>query len=250
MTITETNQPGLPQLTNGDDNSKSNATSKSEKITTKGNEVKSGDEERVKRDFVKDLQNFHESKGTPFSRFPKISGKEVDLYKLYTEVTSRGGWLKVNQRNDWDEVLEEVGFSNFIVNAPVAIKYIYLRYLDRYEKLHFHGEEPERADDEEDENRHKRWNARLLHNVPANYNYHQHTISDSQRTQHKLSTDLYKNSEYDKLFLSLISPLPNEQDFAINVCTLMSNEGKHTLKIDRCPKLIDILLAHAGLFQH
>ncbi|XP_055689207.1 AT-rich interactive domain-containing protein 2 isoform X2 [Lutzomyia longipalpis] len=250
MTITETNQPGLPQLTNGDDNSKSNATSKSEKITTKGNEVKSGDEERVKRDFVKDLQNFHESKGTPFSRFPKISGKEVDLYKLYTEVTSRGGWLKVNQRNDWDEVLEEVGFSNFIVNAPVAIKYIYLRYLDRYEKLHFHGEEPERADDEEDENRHKRWNARLLHNVPANYNYHQHTISDSQRAQHKLSTDLYKNSEYDKLFLSLISPLPNEQDFAINVCTLMSNEGKHTLKIDRCPKLIDILLAHAGLFQH
>ncbi|XP_059620486.1 AT-rich interactive domain-containing protein 2 [Phlebotomus argentipes] len=65
-----------------------------------------------------------------------------------------------------------------------------------------------------------------------------------------MSTDLYRNSEYDKLFLSLMSPLPNEQDFAINVCTLMSNEGKHTLKIERCPKLIDILLAHAGLFQH
>lgn len=35
---------------------------------------------------------------TPFARFPKISGKEVDLYKLYVEVTSRGGWLKVQQQ--------------------------------------------------------------------------------------------------------------------------------------------------------
>ncbi|XP_055707440.1 mucin-4 isoform X3 [Phlebotomus papatasi] len=251
MTITETNQASIPQLTNGDDNSKSNATSKSEKTPTKGDDVKSGDdEERHRREFVKELRISHENKGTPFARFPKISGKEVDLYKLYVEVTSRGGWLKVNQRNDWDEVLEEVGFPNSIVNAPVAIKYIYLRYLDRYEKLHFHGEENERADDEDDENRHKRWNARLLHNVPNTYNYHQHAVSDSQRAQHKLSTDLYKSSEYDKLFLSLMSPLPNEQDFAINVCTLMSNEGKHTLKIERCPKLIDILLAHAGLFQH
>lgn len=50
--------------------------------------------------------------------------------------------------------------------------------------------------------------------------------------------------------LSLLSSLPNEQDFAINVCTLMSNEAKHTLKIDKCPKLLEILLSHAGVFNH
>ncbi|GAB0095532.1 AT-rich interactive domain-containing protein 2 [Sergentomyia squamirostris] len=251
MTITDTNPANIPQLTNGDDNSKSNATSKSEKTPIKSEDIKSGDEEeRSRKDFLKELQQFHENKGTPFARFPKISGKEVDLYKLYVEVTSRGGWLKVNHRNDLDEVLEEIGFANSIVNAPVAIKYIYLRYLDRYEKLHLHGEDAERREDDEEENKHKRWNARLLHNVPATYNYHQHCISDTQRAQHKMSTDLYRSSEYDKLFLSLMSPLPNEQDFAINVCTLMSNEGKHTLKIEKCPKLIDVLLAHAGLFQH
>lgn len=50
--------------------------------------------------------------------------------------------------------------------------------------------------------------------------------------------------------LCLISPLPNEQDFAINTCTLLSNEGKHHLKLEKCPRLIDYLLAHAGVFNH
>lgn len=63
-----------------------------------------------------------------------------------------------------------------------------------------------------------------------------------------LSTNLFKPTEYDRLALSLLSPLPNEQDYAINVCTLLSNEGKHTLKLERCPRLIDFLLAHAGVF--
>lgn len=73
---------------------------------------------------------------------------------------------------------------------------------------------------------------------------------ESQRGTLKLSTDLFKPSEYDKLLLSLLSPLPNEQDFAINVCTLMANESKPTLKIEKCPKIVDALLAHAGVYYH
>jgi AT-rich interactive domain-containing protein 2 len=73
-------------------------------------------------------------------------------------------------------------------------------------------------------------------------------ILDSARSNMGLSTDLFKPTEYDRLALSLLSPLPNEQDYAINVCTLLSNEGKHTLKLERCPRLIDFLLAHAGVF--
>nr|CAD7262384.1 unnamed protein product [Timema shepardi] len=70
------------------------------------------------------------------------------------------------------------------------------------------------------------------------------------RTYNGMSADLYKASDYDRLALSLTSPLPNEQDFAINVCTLLSNEGKHTLRLDKCPRLIDFLLAHAGVYNH
>lgn len=69
------------------------------------------------------------------------------------------------------------------------------------------------------------------------------------REYNGLSTNLYKPSNYDKLALSLLSPLPNEQDFAINVCTLLSNEGKHTLRLDRYPRLVNHLLAHAGVFD-
>ncbi|EFN85727.1 AT-rich interactive domain-containing protein 2, partial [Harpegnathos saltator] len=72
---------------------------------------------------------------------------------------------------------------------------------------------------------------------------------ESLRDYNGLSADLYKPSNYDKLALSLLSPLPNEQDFAINVCTLLSNEGKHTLRLDKYPRLVNILLAHAGVFD-
>lgn len=74
-------------------------------------------------------------------------------------------------------------------------------------------------------------------------------LSESLRDYNGLSSNLYKPSNYDKLALSLLSPLPNEQDFAINVCTLLSNEGKHTLRLDKYPRLVNILLAHAGVFD-
>ena len=74
-------------------------------------------------------------------------------------------------------------------------------------------------------------------------------LLESLRDYNGLSSDLYKSSNYDKLALSLLSPLPNEQDFAINVCTLLSNEGKHTLRLDKYPRLVNILLAHAGVFD-
>ncbi len=65
-----------------------------------------------------------------------------------------------------------------------------------------------------------------------------------------MATRIYQRTDYDRLALSLTSPLPNEQDFGVNVCTLLSNEGRHTLKLTKCPRLLDLLLAHAGLYNH
>ncbi|KAJ3657293.1 hypothetical protein Zmor_009109 [Zophobas morio] len=156
----------------------------------------------------------------------------------------------VNSKNGWSEILEQLRLSKDCVNGSVALKQIYLRYLDRWEKVHFLGEEADRGSDDDEESRHKRWSARALHSVPLTYNYNQHVIADANREYNHLSTNLYKPSDYDRLALSLISPLPNEQDFAINVCTLLSNDGKHTLKLDKHPRIIDYLLAHAGVFSH
>ncbi|GJQ83093.1 hypothetical protein Trydic_g20104 [Trypoxylus dichotomus] len=200
--------------------------------------------------FLRDLQHFHDSRGTPFRRAPILSGHEIDLYLLYSLVTAQGGWIKVNSKNAWTELFEYFRVPGKCVNGSIALKQIYLRYLDRWEKVHYLGEEADRGSDDDEESRHKRWSARALHSVPLTYNYSQHNINETSREYHHLSTDLYKSSDYDRLALSLLSPLPNEQDFAINVCTLLSNDGKHTLKIEKHPRLIDYLIAHAGVFNH
>ncbi|GFT87253.1 hypothetical protein NPIL_289681 [Nephila pilipes] len=54
---------------------------------------------------------------------------------------------------------------------------------------------------------------------------------------------------YDKLCLSLLSGLPNEQDFALNVCTILSNEGSYSINLEKAPKLVDLLVAQAGVWQ-
>ncbi|KTF90880.1 hypothetical protein cypCar_00032322 [Cyprinus carpio] len=64
-----------------------------------------------------------------------------------------------------------------------------------------------------------------------------------------LSTDFVPPSDYNKLVLSLLSGLPNEVDFAINVCTLLSNESKHAMQLEKEPKLVTLLLAHTGVFD-
>ncbi len=56
-------------------------------------------------------------------------------------------------------------------------------------------------------------------------------------------------SEIRKACRSLISGFPNEVDFALNVCTLLSNEGKHSLKLNHDPHILDYMLAHVGVYS-
>lgn len=57
------------------------------------------------------------------------------------------------------------------------ISILFRRYLDRWEKVHYLGEEADRGSDDDEESRHKRWSARALHSVPHTYNYTQHNIT-------------------------------------------------------------------------
>lgn len=75
-------------------------------------------------------------------------------------------------------------------------------------------------------------------------------FSDASREMYGLSQDLAASSDYEKLEKSLLSGLPNEVDFVINVCTLLSNEGRHILRLDQSRYLLTLLLAHIGLFDY
>lgn len=70
-----------------------------------------------------------------------------------------------------------------------------------------------------------------------------------QRTAWGLSANLTVNSKHIKLERSLLSGLPNEVDFAINMCTLLSNEGRHVLQLSTCPRMLPLLLGHVGIFE-
>lgn len=172
-----------------------------------------------------------------------VGGKELDLSALYMRVVSLGGFAKVSDKNQWAELGEDFHFPRSCSNAAFVLKQYYLRYLEKYEKVHHFGEE----DDEEQPGNPKP--SLPIGAIPTSYNYQQHTVSDYLRQSYGLSMDFVPPSDYNKLVLSLLSGLPNEVDFAINVCTLLSNESKHAMQLEKEPKLITLLLAHAGVFD-
>ncbi|XP_073843149.1 brahma associated protein 170kD isoform X2 [Musca autumnalis] len=241
---------------------------KSENASAATTTIKGKNPPKPPEEFYRDLQLFHEKRGTIIRNIPRITGREVDLHRLYCEVTERGGFLKVNSRDQWDEILKELGWKEKIVNGSAGLKFIYRRYLEKYERVYYFGEDPEKIDamDAADmaefmggrggskgssrypSSVYGGTGANPANNVAMTYNYKQHHVNMDRRRQFKLSTDLHKSSPYEKLMLSLLSPLPNEQDFAINACTLMANESKHTLKVNEYPKLVDALLAHTGVY--
>ncbi|CAG0898768.1 unnamed protein product [Cyprideis torosa] len=206
-----------------------------------------------KKDFLQELVSFHSRRGSSLSYWPRISGKEIDLYLLYHLVTREGGMDKINQKErGWANLLPYFDLDSNTLNGNTALKYIYMRYLNHYERATLHGDDSARVPDapEEDSSRGvRRKQSSLISSVPMSYNKQQHDVSLPYRKASELSTDLYLGTDYDHLCLSLLSPLPNEQDFAINICILLANEGKNMLRFKKNPLTLDLILFHAGFFK-
>ncbi|XP_077356107.1 AT-rich interactive domain-containing protein 2 [Festucalex cinctus] len=201
------------------------------------------DQRRKGQAFLDELRQFHQSRGSPFKKIPIVGGKELDLNALYFRVVSLGGFAKVSDKNQWNELGEEFNFPRSCSNAAFALKQYYLRYLEKYERVHHFGED----DDEAQPGNTKTFLP--VGAIPTSYNYQQHVVSDYLRQSYGLFTDFIPPCDYNKLVLSLLSGLPNEVDFAVNVCTLLSNESKHAMQLDKDPKLVTLLLAHTGVFD-
>ncbi|XP_069485938.1 AT-rich interactive domain-containing protein 2 [Ambystoma mexicanum] len=193
--------------------------------------------------FLDELRQFHQSRGSRFRKLPAVAGRELDLHALYTRVTTLGGFCKVSEKNQWGEIVEEFHFPRSCSNAAFALKQYYLRYLEKYEKVHHFGEEDEEVTPGNPKQQVP------MGAIPTSYNYQQHVLSDYLRQSYGLCMDLNTPNDYNKLVLSLLSGLPNEVDFAINVCTLLSNESKHVMQLEKDPKIITLLLANAGVFD-
>lgn len=76
-----------------------------------------------------------------------------------------------------------------------------------------------------------------------------YSVSESSPLTVGINQGFVTHTDYDKLCLSLLSCLPNEQELALNVCTILSNEGNYMLHLEQTPKLVDLLVAQTGVWS-
>ncbi|KAH1097509.1 hypothetical protein J1N35_014430 [Gossypium stocksii] len=86
--------------------------------------------------FLSTLEKLHATMGTKFM-IPIIGGKELDLHKLFVEVTSRGGIEKIIKERRWKEVTAIFNFPSTATNASFVLRKYYFSLLHHYEQIYF-----------------------------------------------------------------------------------------------------------------
>lgn len=86
--------------------------------------------------FMGTLEKLHAVMGTKFM-IPIIGGKELDLHRLFVEVTSRGGLEKIIRERRWKEVTAVFSFPSTATNASFVLRKYYVSLLHHYEQIYF-----------------------------------------------------------------------------------------------------------------
>ncbi|XP_024444425.1 high mobility group B protein 15 isoform X2 [Populus trichocarpa] len=86
--------------------------------------------------FMETLEKFHAAMGTKFM-IPIIGGKELNLHRLFVEVTSRGGIEKIIRERRWKEVTGVFNFPSTATNASFVLRKYYGSLLQHYEQLYY-----------------------------------------------------------------------------------------------------------------
>ncbi|GAB4849833.1 hypothetical protein Ancab_004631 [Ancistrocladus abbreviatus] len=86
--------------------------------------------------FMDKLRAFHSSFGTKLSS-PSISGRVLDLHRLFVEVTSHGGLGKVVRDRKWKEVISTLNIPPRITNASFILRKYYLSLLYHFEQVYY-----------------------------------------------------------------------------------------------------------------
>ncbi|CAI9762784.1 unnamed protein product [Fraxinus pennsylvanica] len=86
--------------------------------------------------FLDTLKKLHVAMGTKFM-IPIVGGKDLDLHRLFVEVTSRGGITKVVRDRKWKEVTAVFSFPSSATNASFILRKYYSSLLYHYEQIYF-----------------------------------------------------------------------------------------------------------------
>ncbi|VDK67251.1 unnamed protein product [Onchocerca ochengi] len=193
-------------------------------------------------EFHMNLRTFYKKRWNCRLKPPHVQGVEVDLFRLYDTVISMGGWQKVSFNEKWGEIARAIGLTDGVAVAEHAIKVLYMRYLSKYEQSDLVGE----VDDADSDllssrSRSKGFSSLATADCPI-------SMGQRQASEYFRLRPEKKEAEYDRIVKSLLSGLPNEVDFAVNVCTLLSHPGPRVLRLVAAPQIITLLVAHLAIF--
>ncbi|KPJ18871.1 AT-rich interactive domain-containing protein 2 [Papilio machaon] len=199
--------------------------------------TKSKDYLRDKEAFLKDLKQFNESKNIPY-KIPVVNGVEIDLYLFYSLVQQRGG----------------LGKTMFYVCAKFHLDplsrtgYTFKHTLQGIIFMQYERAKgpPGRDDDNDIDEDPRRGRGGGMPRITFGGGTYISASGEALRTN--VAPRIAGPSE--RLTLSLLSPMPNEQDFAINVCTVLAADHNNRLPLSTTPHILDFLLAHAGVYNH
>ncbi|KAG6446935.1 hypothetical protein O3G_MSEX004657 [Manduca sexta] len=190
--------------------------------------------------FLKELKQFNESKNIPI-RPPVVNGIEIDLYHFYTLVQQRGGIWKVNLNDTWETFLKPLKLPHPCINGSTLLRRIYTTYLEKYERA---KGPPGRDDDNDLDEDPRRGRGGGMPRITFGGGTYISASGEALRSGNRAA------APYERLALSLLSPMPNEQDFAVNVCTVLAADDSNRLPLGTTPHILDFLLAHAGVYNH
>ncbi|KAK7343249.1 hypothetical protein VNO77_11850 [Canavalia gladiata] len=86
--------------------------------------------------FMFTLEKLHASMGTKFM-IPIVGGRELDLHRLFVEVTSRGGIAKIIRERKWKDVTSVFNFPSTATNASFVLRKYYASLLYHYEQIYY-----------------------------------------------------------------------------------------------------------------
>ncbi|KAM7017937.1 AT-rich interactive domain-containing protein 3A [Tautogolabrus adspersus] len=91
------------------------------------------DDDEKRKEFLDDLFNFMQKRGTPVNRIPIMAKQVLDLYSLYRLVTEKGGLVEVINKKIWREITKGLHLPTSITSAAFTLRTQYMKYLYPYE---------------------------------------------------------------------------------------------------------------------
>lgn len=152
----------------------------------------------------------------------------------------------------YDVAKDVLGLGDEITSADFCARLAYMRYLAKYEQF----EQGVDTDDHDNEmmgarNRIRGYSLYVTSEcpIPQPRRGGESNIYSTSKPHQPLSEQYEDQPQYDRLIKSLASGLPNEVDFALNICAILSAPGPFIFDLERTPSLITMIVAQAGVFD-